>query len=74
MSKYADIHEAARRCPMVALALRRGLTMDALAVALVEQNEMLVARVMELELVAPKKVHGPNGEVWIYRCPDALVP
>lgn len=74
MSKYATIHEAARCNGLVNAALRRGITMDALAIALVEQNEMLVARVMELELIAPKKVQGSDGRVWIYRCPDALVP
>lgn len=74
MSKYANIYEAARCNGLVNAALRSGMNMDMLAVALVEQNELLVARVMELELIAPKKVRGLDGAVWIYRCPDDLVP
>jgi hypothetical protein len=43
-------------------------------VALVNEKEALVKRLMELESIAPRKIKLPNGTVMIWRCPDHLVP
>lgn len=59
--------------PVVHRILRAGGTVGDCVVALANQKERLVARVMELELIAPKKIRA-DGQVWIYRCPDHLVP
>jgi hypothetical protein len=34
----------------------------------------LEEQLIDLGMIAPKKVRGSNGETWIYRCPDHLVP
>lgn len=41
---------------------------------LTKRNAELVEQLLRLEMIAPKKVRGPNGEVFVYRCPDELVP
>ena len=38
-----------------------------------QEKRQLFARVMELELIAPKKVTLSDGRVMIYRCPDHLL-
>lgn len=43
------------------------------AVALAESNDKLVARIIELEGIAPRRIRLPDGRVMIYRCPDEFV-
>lgn len=74
MSRYSSIEEAARNIPLLHTAQKYGVPADEVILALVDQNEMLVARVIELEMIAPKKVRDMGGKTWIYRCPDSLVP
>ena len=74
MSKYKSVEEAARSVQIAHLVTAGAISSDAAILALIEQNEMLVAEVMELYLIAPKKVRGLNGQTWIYQCPEALIP
>jgi hypothetical protein len=54
--------------------LQYGATKDDVIVELVAQRNSMVSRAMDLELIAPRKVRAPDGSVWIYRCPDHLIP
>lgn len=54
--------------------LKYGATKEDVIVELVAQRDKMMARVMELELIAPKKIRSPDGRTWIYRCPDHLIP
>lgn len=74
MTRYSTLHEAARHVPLLYTAMRNAVPMDEVILALVDQLDMMKARVMELELICPKKVRGPEGTVWVYRCPDNLIP
>ena len=60
--------------PTVHRMLRYGASMEDVVVQLVAEKEMLFSRLRELEAIAPKRIAGPDGREWIYRCPDALVP
>jgi hypothetical protein len=42
--------------------------------ALVREKEDLVARLIELERLAPKRYQLADGTVRIWNCPEALVP
>jgi len=41
---------------------------------LVKHQEKLVDEIMELTMIAPKKVKLENGKYAIWHCPDELIP
>ncbi len=45
-----------------------------IAQMLLTQNSVLTKKVQHLDSIAPRRVRGPDGAEWIYRCPDHLIP
>lgn len=71
VSRFADL----RRVSVdVRKVLEMGGTAETCCLVLYEQLRQAQARVIDLELIAPRKVRLPDGRVLIYRCPDELVP
>ena len=60
--------------PIVAHIMRAGGTAEDCAVALAEHNDRLIARLMTLEGIAPRRIKLPDGRVMVWRCPDHLIP
>jgi hypothetical protein len=60
--------------PTVNAGLRAGLPLEDVIVALVEDKDRLMQRILELASIAPRKITLPNGEVRVWRCPDEFVP
>lgn len=56
--------------PIVASILRYGGTAEDCAVALAGENARLMARIAELESLAPRRVRLPNGNILLWRAPD----
>ena len=68
-----DLRWAVAHDPVVAAIARSGWNSERCIVALVEQKQELVRRLMELEAIAPRRVI-VDGNAFIWRCPDELVP
>ena len=49
-------------------------SLEAVIAQLVDDKKALEKRLMELEMIAPRKIRLPDGRVMIYSCPDELVP
>lgn len=49
-------------------------TLESAVVALANDRERLIERIMELDRIAPRKIRLPTGEVAVWRCPDDLIP
>lgn len=62
------------RNPIIWKIMQMGGTAEDCAVALAENNDRLIARVMELEGIVPRRVKLPDGRVMIWRCPERLIP
>ncbi len=45
-----------------------------LAGVLLEQRKKDVKRIIDLEAIAPKRMRCATGAVYIYHCPDHLIP
>ena len=45
-----------------------------LAVYYANRTIFLEERVKQLEQIAPKKIKGPDGQTYVWRCPDELIP
>jgi len=60
------------RNPIVLSIMRYG-TVEDCAVALAGENELLLARIAELESVAPRRVRLPDGNILLWRAPDEAV-
>lgn len=58
----------------VAAMLCAGWTLEDTIVALVAEKRRFVERIMQLEMIAPRKITLPDGRVMVWRCPDVLVP
>lgn len=71
MTSIADVK---RNDPTVHRILKSGGTPRDCVVALANEKEALVKRLMEMERIAPKKIKLPDGRVMIWRCPEDLVP
>lgn len=57
-------------CHMV----KAGATKDEIISELVTDKELYLRRIIELDLIAPKKYKLPNGTIMEWRCPSDLVP
>lgn len=60
--------------PTVYNMLRDGRTLEDVIVALVNEKHELAERCLKYALIAPKKLKMPDGNFYIWRCPDELVP
>jgi hypothetical protein len=54
--------------------INRGGSVEDCVVSLAAQKEELIKRVMKLEAIAPKKITHTDGTVFVWHCPDELVP
>lgn len=54
--------------------LKAGRTLEETIVALVCEKNRFVDRIVELEMIAPRRITLPDGRVVVWRCPDHLVP
>lgn len=41
---------------------------------LVREKQAMLKRILELDSIAPRRIATPDGKIFIYRCPDELVP
>ena len=54
--------------------LKSGASLEDVIGELAAQKQRYVARIMELEGIAPRKVRMPDGSFMVWRCPDELIP
>lgn len=47
---------------------------EGIIVSLANERERLIARIIELEAIAPFKVRLPSGQVAVWQCPEELIP
>lgn len=71
---YATFRIATMNVPIMHKIMREGGTSEDCALALANENAQLYKRIMELEAIAPRKIALPDGRIYLYRCPDELVP
>lgn len=71
--KYKCLAEARDHNCIVNAGMRAGLPLEAIVVALANENKRQLDRIVELELLCPRKYKcGSNVLVW--HCPNELVP
>ena len=54
--------------------LEQGKTLAEIIGQLAEEKEKYLAVISRLELIAPRKLTLPDGRIFVWRCPDHLVP
>ena len=54
--------------------LKAGRTLEETIVSLVCEKRLFIARIMELEMIAPRLIKMPDGRILVWRCPDHLIP
>ena len=69
-----SFQDALRNDPCVSQVMAQGGTVEDACVALVNKIHCVMTRIIALESIAPKKIQKPDGSVWIWRCPEDLVP
>ncbi len=72
--QYKTFEEARKSDATIASAIARGASLETLALVLVNERNSMLEYLLQTELLCPRKIRGPNGEVWIYRAPDHLIP
>lgn len=70
-------------CSAFALARHNDVTVNAMLRAnachteiigvMAKEKAQLLARIMELEAIAPRRITLPDGRVMVWRCPDHLL-
>lgn len=68
------MQSAIRWSPVVQRIISSGGTDEDCIVALVQQNEAITRRLMELEMIAPRIITLDHGIKIRYNCPDEFVP
>lgn len=69
-----NFNEVSRVDPLVYEMINRGATSQQIIVAMSERNQKMLARLFELESICPRKRRMRDGTVYIWRCPDDLIP
>ena len=71
----SDEFERIKRTDVVVHSmLRRGCSLEDIIVMLCKERDVILKRTLELEQIAPRKIVLPDGTVYIWRCPDSMVP
>lgn len=47
---------------------------EAVAVALYAANQKLLEELIQLKSICPRRVTAPDGKVYVWHCPDHLIP
>ena len=68
------LEEIALRNATVARMLRGEGSKDECIVALVEHINLLNKKVMELSMLAPRRIKLPDGSEYVWRCPVEMIP
>lgn len=63
-----------RNNAVVKAAHEAGAEPRRIVAVLAKQNELLMERLMELELIAPRQHILPDGTTYTYRCPEWAIP
>ena len=74
MKRFSTFEDVRLNDGLVYAICHEAGTLEDCVVALVNQKQALIQRIVELERIAPKKVRLEDGTVMIWRCPDELVP
>jgi hypothetical protein len=72
--KYLNYQKVRLSDATVYAVLRSGGSIHECVVALANEKEELIKKVMSLELIAPKKLRFPDGSILIYRAPESVIP
>lgn len=72
--KYTSFQEVRSVDATVHTILAKGGTVHQCVVALANEKEQLIEKVLSLELIAPKKLRFPDGSIRIYRAPSSVLP
>ncbi len=73
-AKYKTIDAVYQHSSVVRAILQSGGTMEDCVVVLYNQLQRTIDDLMKVESIAPKRYVLPNGDSYIWHCPDHLVP
>jgi len=71
--EYKTLIDVTRNDSLVLRLVELGASSNDIIVALANEKQRLFQRIIELELIAPKRISTPNG-VMVWHCPDHLIP
>lgn len=71
--KYKTIESVCLSEPIPYRIIKQGGSMADCVVALANDRQRLIGRIMELEAIAPKRIRTPDG-VYVWHCPNELIP
>lgn len=71
---YESFRDVMINEPIVAKVLHNGGSAEDCVVVLATTLQALREEVATLDSIAPKKVIGQDGKVWVWQCPDELIP
>ena len=71
--KYETISDVINNDSQVRRVMESGGSPKDVIIALANEKERLVQKVIELELISPKRIATPKG-VMVWHCPDHLIP
>lgn len=74
MKTYETFQDVMLNDPTVNRIMKSGGTESACVVELANEKQRLMARIIELDSIAPKKYKTPDGRVMVWNCPEDLVP
>lgn len=74
MKNEEKLHQAALKSPIVHDLLLDGVSAEGCVLQLVQHNDQLMTRLIELERLCPFKLRLPDGRTMMWRCPEELVP
>jgi hypothetical protein len=73
-SSVRSFEQARATNETVRAILANGGTAEDCVVALVNQNLVGMAQLARVQAIAPRKYRLPDGRVFVWRCPDDMVP
>lgn len=71
---YKTFDEARLKELILSELFDEGATTEQVILTLVNQKALLVEQLIRLESITPRRYQLPDGKVYVWHCPDDLVP
>lgn len=70
----SSVKQWANHAPVVAAYVKKVYTADQVIVHFANREAQLRHKIEQLLCICPKKIKGPDGKIYIWHCPDNLIP
>ena len=74
IGKYKTFEDVRQNDAVVHRMMEANTGAEAIIIELANEKAALIDRLMKLDAIAPRKIKTDDGRIFVWRCPDHLIP